>query len=120
MSTRFPVGVVPVVRGSVTVIVCCPSPGPLRAGHELGRRPAPLGLLVGGAGRHLPQPPDGRAVHAGCGGRELRARRVVPERDVLFGGAGPWAPDADAAPVWATPPPPDPAPPGPGALYHPA
>src|SRR3954451_10472726 len=118
MSTRFPVGVVPVVRGSVAVIVCCPSPGPLRAGHELGRRPAPLGLLVGGAGRHLPQPSDGRAVDAGCGGRGLRARRFVHEGHELVGEAGHGAADADPADVRAPAHAVDPAPLGHVALHH--
>ena len=51
--------------GGLSVAVMAGSPGPLRAGHELAARPAPLGFLVDGARGHRAQLPDGRAVHAG-------------------------------------------------------
>src|SRR3954462_5342635 len=99
ISTRFPDGVLPVGRASVAVMAG--SPGPLRAGDELGSWSPPLGFLVDGPRGDGPQLPDGRAVHAGHLGRERGAGRLVHERHELVREAGHRAADADAADVRA-------------------
>src|ERR671913_349980 len=80
ISTRLALGVLPVSR--VCVAVMAGSPGPLRAGHELAARSAPLGFLVDGAGRHRAQPPDRRSVQARRRRRELAAGGVGPDAAV--------------------------------------
>src|SRR3954465_7898729 len=99
ISTRLPDGVLPVGRASVAVMAG--SPGPLRAGDELGSRSPPLGFLVDGPRGDGPQLPDGRAVHAGHRGRGGGPGRLVHEPHELVGEAGHRAADADAADVRA-------------------
>src|SRR3954467_4534750 len=115
ISTRLLVPDVPV--GRVSVAVMAGSPGPLRAGHELATRPAPLGFLVHGSGGHGPQSPDRGAVRRHRCGGELPAGRLVHEGHELVREARHRAADADATDVRAASDAVDPAPLGHVALH---